>query len=61
MTPTVTRTPTPALAALRRHVLGPCRYGGDAKQCNECRGLNADASAESWRIFATRSETTQRG
>jgi hypothetical protein len=60
MTPTVTRTPTPALAALRRHVLDVCRTG-DPRQCNECRGLNADASAESWRIFATRSETTQRG
>jgi hypothetical protein len=61
MTPTVTRTPKPALAALRRHVLGACRYGGDPRRCQVCFDFDRDASAESWRNAATHSETGQRG
>lgn len=58
MTPTATRTAQPALAALRRHVMERCRTG-DPRRCNECRGLEADASAELYR--ATHSKTPTRG
>jgi hypothetical protein len=58
--PTAPRLATrPALAAYLRHA-NHCPAGGDLRRCNDCRGLNADASAESWRTAATR-EKTQRG
>lgn len=37
-----------------------CRYGADLRRCSICRGLDADASAESYRRTAN-SETPTRG
>lgn len=57
MTPTATRKP--AHEAFRRHI-DVCRYAGDLRRCPDCRGLDADASAESYRR-TTNSEDRQRG
>ena len=41
------RDTRPAYAAYRQHVLYECRYLRD-EQCQTCRDLARDASAESW-------------
>lgn len=46
--PTATSSARPATVAYVAHV-ARCPAGGDLRRCAECRGLEADASAEDGR------------